>query len=690
MKPYKLLTEDIAVKGKGKVTNVTTRLIGPADSIFSLFMRSYGARNIVPMGDREIYIYDKNPKHIKMFQLMLEWDGVVDQSVYTYGPSSPEPNFDSFIDHVNKSAEIAGIEVNDFFCNKTLGRLCRTGITNFTFHWEHFRKSKFHYLHLDVVDNTKEFVDALLEMSIDVKTQFVKLDFSYTDYSVYKEKVNAILHVLWLRSIKTFDSIVEILDENGNSYEEYAGKMYAKLNPTFCILPWMHIQYKPSGQAKPCCRYDTIRERSEWEEQERTKIPNLNLSDLYVERSTYHLIQQNTMEQSFSSSYWDKARQLTLENKPISGCHKCYKEEDTSEDVAVSMRLGSAILYNDGYLHKKPRFEKPIIEFLEVGFGNYCNMACLTCNSSLSTTWYDDEMQLNEIAGEPLQRMVFPKLDNIRFEPNDETLSTLRLIKFTGGEPMINPEFIKFIELICEKGTPENISLEIYTNCSYIPSPKLLENLTRFKDIQLNLSVDAYGSTNDYIRYGSTWSSDTKQNVSQSLNFWLDCGLKHENFHIIMSTTLSILNVFEIPKLMEWWFETYRQSGNKVVIRVGPKPRGEYDGFFKLQLAFDPSYISLDVLPAEYYTELLEWCESFEQKFLETYNQYEAVPECLNASVIKLRNTVKRAKGNKKNAQLLLDYLSKMDSIRNNSGTAAVPYMISKVKQYLLTQDTQT
>ena len=28
------------------------------------------------------------------------------------------------------------------------------------------------------------------------------------------------------------------------------------MSKTFCILPWMHIQTKPDGQMKPCCRFD--------------------------------------------------------------------------------------------------------------------------------------------------------------------------------------------------------------------------------------------------------------------------------------------------------------------------------------------------------------------------------------------------------------------------------------------------
>jgi organic radical activating enzyme len=694
MKTYKLITDEIVNHEKGMINSIFTRFIGTADSLFPLFMRSCGYRADIPDADYEFVIFDKNPKHLKMFQEMLKWDGVFDPSVFAF-KSGPEPNFASFFDHVNQSAAIADVTVEKFFYikNRTIGKIARHGFVDFKKCWDKFRQSKFTFIHIDVIKENQEFLEILYKLSLDIKGQFVRLNFNPENSADYSESIDNILHSLWLRSFKSYSSIVEIADSNNKIHEDYAGKIYAKRHSKFCILPWMHVQYKPSGQAKLCCRYDTVKESNDWQEAfDKNQESELNnLSELYQERSKLHLIQNNTIEDSFYSNYWNKARSLTLENKPISGCHKCYLEEDhNADEVAISMRLGSSILYNDGYLHKRPGYEKPKIEFLEVGFGNYCNLACLTCNSTLSTTWHDDEVKLNAIADKPLQRLIFPKLDNLKFEPNAETLKTLRLIKFTGGEPMINPEFIKFIDLICEQGTPENISLEIYTNCSYIPSQKLLTNLTRFKDVQLNLSIDAYGISNDYIRYGSSWESNNKQTVVNSMNYWLEHGKNNSNFHIIMSTTLSLLNVFQIPKLMTWWFDTYRDSGNKVVIRLGPKPRGEYDGFFKLQMAFDPNYISVDCLPASYYKELIEWCDNYEKEFMSQYTEYEALPECLRASVVKLKKTLSRCRGNVKNSQLFLDYLSKMDSIRGNSAEATIPEPLNKVKQYLQAQDKQT
>jgi hypothetical protein len=686
-KPYKLLTSDIVDKEKGILNNTFVRFIGPADSIFSMFIRSFGYRQLSPdntlnFHKYEFIIYDKNPKHIAMFKHMLTWDGILDE----------DNAFKNFNDHLDLGKAILKLQGTPFPRNSTLGMSSRHGFNDFTAMWELFKNSKFTFINIDVIHSNNQFCDILNNLkNIKIPNgQFLKLDFNKNDYDpeVYNEAINNILHMLWLKSFKEYQSVVELTDNNNVSYEDFAGKLYAKLNPTFCILPWMHVQYKPSGQSKPCCRYDNNKEDRDY--QEYLKNPEErqdNLSELFLDRAKNLVIQKSTIEETFNSTYWDKARTLTQENKPISGCYKCYAEEQVPGEVSVSMRLGSNIMYNNGYLHKKPNFAKPSLEFLEVGFGNYCNLACLSCNSSLSTTWYDNEVELNEVASPGIKRMVFPKLDNIRFDLNKETLESLKLVKFTGGEPMINPEFIKFIDLICEKGHPENISLEIYTNCSYIPAPKLLANLVKFKNIQLNLSIDAYGVTNDYVRYGSKWDGDNKQTVSRAIDFWLEQGVNNKSINIIMSTTLSILNVFEIPKLMPWWMKKFKDSGNKVVVhRKGTLPT-EYEGFFKLQMAFDPSYIDMNILPQDYYKDIEKWSDEYEANFTKEYPDLEFIPESISASLNKLKNTIKRSKGDPKNARLLLEYLAKMDKIRNNSAEASIPEVVSKVKEYLLAQD---
>jgi hypothetical protein len=678
MKPYLVITPEIVKAKRGLVNDTFERLIGPANNLFSFFMKTHRYDIDAREKDKkfEFYIYDKNPQSIAAFKLLLNWDG--------------ESNL---IDYL----KINNLNTVPFDYKLTIDKLIKTGFKadsgyQFKDAWNYFKSQKFNYIEIDAVINNKEFLTFLYTMNKLEKTssrQFLSLDFNPNDYDkeVYTEALNNILHLLWMRKFRGHPTLVQIPDNFNQPIEDFAGKLYAKLNPTFCILPWMHIQYKPSGQPKLCCRHDILKERKEYDViTEQQKETNTNLVKFFPIREQA-TIQTTPMEDVFYGEYWDAARNNTVKGLEISGCHKCYKEEHNDEEVSTSMRLGSSILYNGGYLHKRPKFEKPIVEFLEIGFGNYCNLACLTCNSTLSTSWHDDEVELNKTASAKVQRWLFPKLDNVNFTPNEETLKTLRLIKFTGGEPMINPEFTKFINHICENGYPENISLEIYTNCSYIPSPKLLENLVKFKNIQLNLSIDAYGSANDYIRYGSKWHGDTKQTVSNAIDFWLEQGAGNANINVMMSTTLSVLNILEIPKLISWWVTKYKESGNQIVYHSDShnamSDANASEGFFKLQPAFDPHYVNMNILPEKYYEDVYAWAEEYKDNFVSIHPDLPEIPEGIQANITKLLQFIQKAKGNVNGATDFVEYVTAMDKIRKNSCQEALPELYNKVQDFL-------
>jgi len=679
MKPYTLITEKVVAQEKGKCTDRETCYISSADEVFRLFMRSIGSRqgSLDYSAPRKYIIYDKNPKHIELFKYMLEWDG----------------NIETFDEYLSAGANKIDVKLTPFNTDKTVGRMMRHQFVDFKRAWDQYRTSSFTFWEVDVVLENEKFLNFLYEITSKPSQRrfyYVHLGFNIESAlkDNYIDSINNCLHLLWLKSFKNCTSLVEILDvENQELIEDYAGKLYAKLNPTFCVLPWMHVQYKPNGQSKLCCRYDTVHETNQYNKlTEGAKDIDPALTDLFLERSKLSIKQSSIENTFFNSNYWNTAREYTENKKPITGCHKCYKEEQSYEEVGTSMRLGSSVLYNGGYLHKIVGRKEPQIEFLEIGFGNYCNLACLSCNSTLSTTWHDDEVNLNEKLDSKfnkLQRVVSPKLDNIQFNPSEETLKTLKIIKFTGGEPMINPEFTKFIDLICEKGNPEQISLEIYTNCSYIPSSKLTANLIKFKAIQLNLSIDAYGQANDYVRYGSTWQGDTKQTVSKAIDYWLDIGKNNPNIRVIMSTTLSFLNMVEIPRLLTWWIDKFKASGNKILIAKNLAGGEEYEGFFKLQMATDPAYINPNILPKEYYKDLEEWAIKFRNDFFVNYPEMDDMPECINYSLIKLLQAINRSNGNVEQAKNLVEYLRVMDAKRGNSFKESLPEAQRLLSDYL-------
>jgi hypothetical protein len=239
-----------------------------------LFLRAYGDRHDdsdIASAEYEFVVIDKNSKHIDMFKEILTWDGVIN---FPTDRVIVKEDFNPFIKIIESASIKHNVDVGDYLkrsdINSTLGAMMRTKFNNFNEVWNLFRTSKFTFVNIDIIEQNREFCDMLYFLD-DLKNlnykQFIKLDLNKNDYdtAIYTESINNILHLLWIKSFKKYQTVLELADDNNIPFEDYAGKLYVKFNPTFCILPWMHVQYKPNGQSKLCCRYDSVKEYRDYE-----------------------------------------------------------------------------------------------------------------------------------------------------------------------------------------------------------------------------------------------------------------------------------------------------------------------------------------------------------------------------------------------------------------------------------------
>ena len=239
MKQYKVFNNQELVKGKGNVINSTyIRYIGTGDSIISLFIRSYGHRHHEDLAKRncEYIIYDKNLKHLEMFKELLTWDGDIDLP-QDDNPPTVRKNFRVLLEIVKNAGKEHDVIVSDFLQRhdlyETLGKEAAHSFVNFKAAWEKFRSCKFTFINIDVITENKKFLDFLYNLE-SMKTnnrQFIKLDFNKSNYDkeIYIEAINNILHLLWMKSFKNYQTVVELPNENNiDTFEDYAGKLYSK------------------------------------------------------------------------------------------------------------------------------------------------------------------------------------------------------------------------------------------------------------------------------------------------------------------------------------------------------------------------------------------------------------------------------------------------------------------------------
>lgn len=369
------------------------------------------------------------------------------------------------------------------------------------------------------------------------------------------------------------------------------------MSNSFCIYPWMHIQVKPNGQAKPCCRFNHMRNEYIVEKQGHSlmkpyNVNNMSLSDIH------------------KSKFWNELRSDMLEGKTIPGCHKCDNDDKSGK---FSMRVNANGDWNGlNQALPIPSNKKIKFKYLELTTGRYCNLKCRTCSSDLSTTWESDDKAIKGLYKDPVSNGLrqeyshLPKILDLTFSPND--FKETKLVKMTGGEPMIAPTFIPFIDTIINGGYAKNIILEIYTNTSWVPKDKILNRLKQFKFVKVFLSIDGIGEVNDYIRAPSEWNT-----VNESAETWIKFSKENQIFSIVFSPTINLYNILNLPDMIEWWNELQTKyfSKNFVLYASAGEKKAELDtGFifnvakFSPTMLQTPTYLSASLLPDK--TEVIE------------------------------------------------------------------------------------
>jgi sulfatase maturation enzyme AslB (radical SAM superfamily) len=189
-------------------------------------------------------------------------------------------------------------------------------------------------------------------------------------------------------------------------------------------------------------------------------------------------------------------RKKMLSGEYVDGC-QCHAEEAAGLE---SMRQAGIARYGHTTNTKLRR--------IEIVSDNVCNIKCRSCGSPYSHLWYEDEIALY---GESLLGKKYSK--NTLY--TDVNLADLDEIEVLGGEPTVSPTTEDFFTRLRDAQVVENLTIKLSTNGMSLPKDNLLYGLENCKMLDLNISVDGYKKSNDYIRSGSTFET-----IEQSLEFY--------------------------------------------------------------------------------------------------------------------------------------------------------------------------
>lgn len=389
----------------------------------------------------------------------------------------------------------------------------------------------------------------------------------------------------------------------------------ASVSKTFCILPWIHLSSRPSGQIRTCC---TSNASSVQDPDSSIKIGGGEVGVLKTDDGLPANFNHTSLEEAWNGSYMRNVRKMMLRGEKPNPCLKCYKEESSGhlskrnwETDYWSKRYDIDELVNttssDGSLPVK-------IRYIDLRLGSKCQLSCIMCSPHDSTGWIKDWNSIfPQIENENLR--LTSRWDNkgrnhgasYNWHKNNprfwnelmEQIPNMYQLYFAGGESLIIDEHYDLLEECIKRGYAKNIELR-YNSNAVEWREDLFDLWAEFRRVRFHYSIDAYGKQNDYIRYPSVWEH-------QEEVFWkLD--QTGDNVEVTTATTIMALNVAYIPELVKWKVE---QGFRK----LNGWPLGA--GGINMHFAYWPPQLNVKVLPNEiknqiqlkYENEFYPWIE---------------------------------------------------------------------------------
>ena len=381
----------------------------------------------------------------------------------------------------------------------------------------------------------------------------------------------------------------------------------------FCVIPWIHMHVWPNGNTYPCCL------------------------------STYDYVVGNANKSSFTD-IWNSEkmrtmRQNMLNDKPTSGCSKCYMQE---ENGGSSMRTNM----NKDFEHHIERKEltnedgsvdELFMAYMDIRFSNICNFKCRSCGPDFSSLWYDDALaQGRYSADNPKILRIKNSLDDL-WRDMEQWIDTVERIYFAGGEPLLMDEHYKILEHLVKIGKTD-IKISYNTNLSKLTykSKDVIALWNQFSDITVDASLDDNWERAELIRTGTVWK-DVIANRKRILE-----EAPHVAFHI--SPTISVLNVLHCLDFFDEWIYNDLVDPNDIYINT----------------LTHPEFLSVQILPAQVKAEMQNKIREFMTTHKLHNSSLEALVQFLNGDQEHL-------------VPKFMSYNDKLDDLRNEKIATTIP-----------------
>jgi MoaA/NifB/PqqE/SkfB family radical SAM enzyme len=272
-----------------------------------------------------------------------------------------------------------------------------------------------------------------------------------------------------------------------------------------CWVPYYSIEVNPYGGARPCCKY--------------------------IGPTPYD---ENFISDFFSEKLISWRKEHFEGDSLLEGCRACNVPKNN-----YSFRKFS----EDNY--RRAGWTAPTTHQLKkvtIALDNVCASSCVMCGSHFSTT-IGNLLKAADI--KTYHRFVEISKENpvnskSNFEEIRNHLNDLEVVHLYGGEPLISPNFLKFVDIISK--APNLRILSLSTGLKQIKESHIqaIKEKLSHCDLQVNVSIDAPLDLNYWIR--GIDEEEFREKFKLLTNYVTPSGIQ---------ITVGAYNVFALPECVE-------------------------------------------------------------------------------------------------------------------------------------------
>lgn len=368
-------------------------------------------------------------------------------------------------------------------------------------------------------------------------------------------------------------------------------------NRAWCPLPWLGLNVRNNGDVRVCC--------------------NANVSDnqglISKSDGTYYNLGKDHIDDFRNADLMKDIRLKMLAGEYHESCIRCKREAESAMESRADWErtIWKHVLTEESAkdltdIDGSIDVEKNPIKYMDLRFGNLCNLKCRMCGPTDSNMWYEDTVKLwgpqYKDSGHKIKLIKNakgkhePDIDIYSwYESKDfwidleKQIPVVERLYIVGGEPLMIDQHYEFLQKCINAGRANKIVIEYNTNITNIPE-RAWNIWKHFERVQIGMSVDAVGPINDYIRNPSKWRK-IEENMRK-----LDAA--EGEFKIWWAATIQAYNLIHLPEMMMWKIQ---QNFSRINVDV------KHKSVISPHPLHNPKFLNIKIFPKE----SKQWIENY-------------------------------------------------------------------------------